>query len=77
MCAFAIPWPSVTSTPSSSRSPAASRAVTLTLTNPSPSASMKPKSAAVNVYASPSSVVTVLFAAVGASFTAVTSTVMV
>ena len=77
MAALVTTWFSITSAPSSSRSPALSRAVILTLASASPSMSEKPKSGTENLYVVPSAVVTMLSAAAGASFTAVTSTVMV
>ena len=78
MSARVIAWSSITSAPSSSRRPSRSSAVILTLAsvsgtpNRTRSMSEKLKSAAVNVYAVSSAVVTVLSAAVGASFTGFT-----
>ena len=78
MSAFGTTLSSVTAVPSSSRSPSVSRPVIFTLASSSPSStSEKPKSDTWNVYVASSTVVTVPDAAVGASFTAVTSTVMV
>ena len=73
-------WPTVTATPESVKLPAPGKAVILmlssTLTGES-LGSVKPKSAAVKVYAVSSSVVTVLLVPIGASFTDVTFTVIV
>ena len=75
MSAFVIAWFSVTSAPSSSRSPALSRVVIFTLASVSPpSTSAKPKSEAEKVYAVSLSVLTVLFEAVGAVLEAVVGT---
>ena len=79
MAATDTDWPVTSATPLSVRVPAAGRLEILTLSSAFaglPSASVKPKSAAEKVYAVSSSVVTVLFVPAGASFTAVTSTVI-
>ena len=77
-------WPALTATPESVRLPAPGSAVILTALSafapaalPASAGSVKPKSAAVKVYAASSSVVTVLFVPTGASLTDVTFTVIV
>ena len=70
----------MTATPESVRLPAPGTVVTLTFNKALTGASdgsVKPKSAAVNVYAVSSRVVTVLLVPIGASFTDVTLTVIV
>ena len=65
--AFVTSSSATTAVPSSARMPAAGVVTIFTLASAAPaSASMKPKSAAVKVYALSSPVVTVLLAAVGA-----------
>ena len=80
MSASETSWPAVTLTPLSCSVPATGSAVILTavsaLTGES-AESVKPKSAAVKMYAVSSSVVTVLFVPTGASLTDVTFTLMV
>ena len=69
--------PAASAVPSHSRIPRAGRVTIVTLARLSPSTSAKLKSPVEKVYARPSSVVTVLSAALGASWTAVTSSVRV
>ncbi len=80
MSAAATTWLAATATPSSFSVPAAGSVVILTAANAFAGVSfgsVKPKSAVANVYAVSSFVVTVLSAPAGASFTAVTSIVIV
>ena len=80
MSAALMKSPALTSTPLSVRLPAPGRVVIFTAASALAglsAASLKPKSAAANVYALSSSVVTVLLAPAGASLTAVTSMLMV
>ena len=75
--AAAISSPSLTALPLSVKVPAAGRVAMVMWSRLSLSTSAKLNSLAANVCVASSAIVTVLIAAVGASFTGVTSTVIV